>query len=174
MEMFVILVIAGIVMGPARIAQTARWLGQTTAKLQGISRAFTEQIKSELDAVDETGDLKEALKEVRDLQRQVSELRHEITTTATGALKEGQGAIRQGQDAVRESQQALSNVIRPPSLPAMEPAAESEGDRAGMNVGNETESEKAGWRNGNGTKAVQQPIAPPKLPKLVEVPDDPE
>jgi len=53
-ELILILVIAGLVMGPERIGRTARWLGRTTAQLQGISRSFMRQLNADLDGIRRT------------------------------------------------------------------------------------------------------------------------
>ena len=52
-EFVVILLLAGIVLGPERIRDVARWLGKTTAQLRAVSRGFMQQLSAELDAVDE-------------------------------------------------------------------------------------------------------------------------
>ncbi|MCP5098981.1 MAG: twin-arginine translocase subunit TatB, partial [Chloroflexi bacterium] len=52
-ELVTILILAGIVMGPARIGRVARWLGRTTAQLQTISRGFMRQLSAELESVDD-------------------------------------------------------------------------------------------------------------------------
>lgn len=155
MELVVILVIAGIVMGPQRIAQVARWLGKFTAQMQAISRGFALQLRNELDSIDDGGELKEALKEVRNLQQEVSQLRREVTGTATGALKETSDVINETKAAFKETEEIMQNSIHPPQFEM------SEVDEA------EEEPEKV---SANG----QHPPAPPKLPKALDIPDDPE
>lgn len=108
-ELIVILIIAGIVMGPERIGQAARWLGRTTAQLQSISRGFVRQLNAELDQADESGDLKGAMQDVQDLRRQLAELRGEFTAAASSVAREGQKVRRQAE-----------NSIRPPTLGAGE------------------------------------------------------
>lgn len=107
-EFILVLLIAGVVMGPERIAHTARWLGKTTAQLQAISRGFVRQLTAELDGAD-NGAFREALAEMQDLQRQVSELRSELNDTVRGTVKETQKALADGQEA-------LSQSIKPPTL----------------------------------------------------------
>ncbi|MCB0037681.1 MAG: twin-arginine translocase TatA/TatE family subunit [Anaerolineales bacterium] len=155
MELVVILVIAGIVMGPQRIAQVARWLGKFTAQMQAISRGFALQLRNELDSIDDGGELKEALKEVRNLQQEVSQLRREVTGTATGALKETSDVINETKAAFKETEEIVQNSIHPPQfeMPEVDEAEE--------------EPEKV---SANG----QHPPAPPKLPKALDIPDDPE
>jgi Tat protein translocase TatB subunit len=116
-ELLVILLIAGIVMGPKRIRDVAHWLGKTTAQLQKMSRAFMQQLNAELDAVD-SGELRAAMEDVQDLRRQVQELRQELTTVTSDTVKSGQ-------EALRESQELVENSIAPPEKtapPTVKPA----------------------------------------------------
>ncbi len=106
-ELFLIMILAGIVMGPQRIRQTALWLGKATAQLQAISRGFMRQINAELDSIDQDGELKSAMAEVSELRRQVSSMRSELTAAALGP-------VREGKKAVEESQALLQQTIRPP------------------------------------------------------------
>ena len=88
-ELVLILILAGIVMGPERIGQVARWLGKTTAQLQAISRQFVRQINAELTAADQGEELKGAMDDIKALQRQVRQLRDELKTTAMKPFEEG-------------------------------------------------------------------------------------
>ncbi len=158
-ELIFILILAGIVMGPQRIAKFARWLGQTTAYLQNISRGFAAQLKNELDAIDDGGDMKEMLTEMRSLQQEVNTLRQQINETATAA-------ITQTKDAVEETKSAVENSIRPPTLSPPEtesPDAETEEDK-------KTPHEDAPVSVSNGTV----PPPPASLPNLIDIPDDQE
>lgn len=107
-EFILVLLIAGVVMGPERIAHTARWLGKTTAQLQAISRGFVRQLTAELDGAD-NGAFREALAEMQDLQRQVNELRSELNDTVKGTVRETKKAVADGQEALNQS-------IKPPTL----------------------------------------------------------
>lgn len=106
-ELILILIIAGLVMGPERLGQTARWLGRIVAQLQSISRGFVRQLNAELDAVDATGELKATARELQDLRRQVADLRQEVTAAATRPLQEGQQALR-------ETREELERTIQQP------------------------------------------------------------
>ena len=108
-ELIVILLLAGIVLGPQRVRQIALWMGKTTAYFQSISREFARQLSAELDAVDQGGEMKEALQEVQDLRREVTELRQELTDDTVKAVQSGKDAIAESEDMVR-------NSIAPPSL----------------------------------------------------------
>jgi Sec-independent protein translocase protein TatA len=112
-ELIFILILAGIVLGPHRIRDVARWLGKTTAQLQSISRGFTSQLSKELDAMDESGDLKGALQEVKDLRRQVADLRHEITRGVSEPVEEARAVLNEGKESLNQS-------ILPPALQAAE------------------------------------------------------
>jgi len=108
-ELILILVIAGMVMGPERIGRTARWLGRTTAQLQGISRTLIRQLNAELDVDDEKGELKGAWKDMQDLRRQLDDLKGELTAVAGGALGEGEKSLA---DIKKE----VERTIAPPSF----------------------------------------------------------
>lgn len=144
-ELVVILFLAGIVMGPKRIQQVAFWLGKVTAQLQSISRGFTRQLNSELSAIDDGGEMKDAWGEVQDLRQQLAELKREITSVATQPMMDGQ-------KAVQEAKRAIDNTIRPPNL-------------GPENFISRTEAEsKDSSPNGKSSD----------LPSIVEVNDDPE
>ncbi len=155
-EIILILVIAGMVMGPQRIAVAARWLGKTTSQLQAISRSFIRQLNAELSAVDSDGQLTDTYNELQVLRQQINELRQEVTTVTRSTFDEGKQAI----DATRAEAENLiapptmrmasnpeSNSVRPPSLSSSKP---SNGHSSGTST------------------------TPPKLPSRVDVPEDPE
>jgi len=100
-ELVVILLLAGIVLGPQRIRQVALWLGRMTAQLQIISRGFARQLNEELTALDEGHDVKEAWSEMQDLRRQLAELKSEITSVATQPMAEGRKAVQEAQSALK-------------------------------------------------------------------------
>lgn len=108
-EFVLILVIAGMVMGPERILRTARSLGRLTARLQSISRTFFRQLNAELDSFDQDGQLKSTVEELNQLRRQVADLRSEVFTLTTGAALDSKTAMR-------ELRREFENSIIPPSL----------------------------------------------------------
>jgi Sec-independent protein translocase protein TatA len=144
-ELVLILVIAGIVMGPERIGRVARWLGKTTAQLQLISRSFVRQLHNELDGLDDGRALREAMEEVQAMRQELRSLRSEFTSVTTGAIGEGKAVIDE-----------IEHSIRPPTLKPVEAIK-----------GGETAAES------NGT-AKPSPPPPPDLPRLVQIHDDPE
>ncbi|HQF69800.1 MAG TPA: hypothetical protein PLH39_00825 [Promineifilum sp.] len=107
-ELILVVVLAGMVMGPERIVRYARMLGVVTARLQSVSRAFVHQLTAELDAADSSGELRETIDELQLLRRQVAELRAEVLTIASGTAAEGK-------QVMRELKQA-QNAIMPPNL----------------------------------------------------------
>lgn len=111
-ELVLILLLAGLVMGPERIRPIARWLGRTLAQLQLLAGSFMRQVNAELDAVDSTGEMKATLAEVQDLRRQVEELRRDLLSTASQPLREGEAAVRESQAALRETRAALDESLR--------------------------------------------------------------
>jgi Tat protein translocase TatB subunit len=151
-ELILILIVAGIVMGPERIGQTARWLGRTTAQLQKISRGFIRQLNHELDNSSDGQALRDTMQELKQLRRELTDLRGEVNQTTRGAAQAGRQAL-----------QEVENSIRPPDLKPGKSVLPSPVDAP-------TVSDKNGAVPGG---AVKNTAVPP-LPDLVDVPDDPE
>lgn len=158
-ELVVILLLAGIVMGPQRIRQAARWLGMMTAKMQVISQAFTRQLNAELDAVDESGELRGALDDVQALRQQVEELRQELRSSTGGVVQEGREAWRQGQ-------QWTQGTIQPPNLP----------DKQQSSIAPPPPPPPANEGGDEGETEEEKKIDPAsfELPTPLDVPDDPD
>ncbi|MBK8906335.1 MAG: twin-arginine translocase TatA/TatE family subunit [Anaerolineaceae bacterium] len=154
-ELILILIVAGIVMGPERIGQTARWLGRTTAQLQKISRGFVRQLNQELDNSGDGQALRETMQELQQLRRELTDLRGEVNQTTREATQAGRQAFKD-----------VENSIKPPDLklPKM-PASSSQ---PGVVTPNASDN------NGVGAGETAKDTAVPPLPGLVDVPDDPE
>lgn len=151
-ELILILIVAGIVMGPERIGQTARWLGRTTAQLQKISRGFIRQLNHELDNSSDGQALRDTMQELKQLRRELTDLRGEVNQTTRGAAQAGRQAL-----------QEVENSIRPPDLKPGKSVLPSPADAPPV-------GDKIGAVPGG---AVKNTAVPP-LPDLVDVPDDPE
>ena len=147
-ELVLILLLAGIVMGPHRIRQVALWLGRTTAQLQAISRGFARQLNAELDTVDQGGDLRDTMNEMKELRRQITDLRKEITGAAISPVRESQDMLRESQNMLLESKAIIQNSIKPPKIAPSE--------------------------EGKPNSEIEKEATPLGLPNLIEVPDDPE
>lgn len=115
-ELILILVIAGMVMGPERIVRSARWFGRMTAQLQGISRSFFRQLNNELETADSTGELKGAVDELAQLRRQMAELRAEFTAATTGMMQETRAVVDETQAALTAVKQDVDRSIAPPGM----------------------------------------------------------
>jgi sec-independent protein translocase protein TatB len=144
-ELMVILVLAGLVMGPHRIREVARTLGRWTAQLQGISREFARQLNSELDSLDDDGQMKATMKEMRDLQREVKSLREEMSQVPRAFIQESKESV---QDLVDEGKAALDGR-KTTYKPVSRPPEERENGSA-------------------------QPNTPNPLPKPLDIPEDQE
>lgn len=168
-EFVLIVVIAGLVMGPERIARTARSLGALTARLQGVSRAFFRQLNAELDSVDESGEIKSTVEELNQLRRQVADLRNEVFTLASGAATEGRQAIR-------EIKHEAENSILPPDLglktkkPGPATIDETSVYRPPLLFDDEL-AHAPGNEKENGAPSIKQPV---KMPKRIDIADDPD
>jgi sec-independent protein translocase protein TatB len=82
MELALILIIAGLVMGPERMVQTARWLGQKVSEMQAISHNLRNQLDREIAALDKDGGVRTAVDEVQQigqqLQKEVADTRQQL------------------------------------------------------------------------------------------------
>ena len=145
-ELILILVIAGMVMGPERIGRTARWLGRTTSQLQGISRSFIRQLNAELDVDGEKDALSGTWKDMQDLRRQLDEVKGELTAVTGGVFKEGENAL----SGIKKE---VERTIAPPSL---------------------TSSSTEPSKKVELSETPGDPPPPLELPNRIEVTDDPE
>ena len=98
-ELILILLLAGMVMGPQRIREVARKLGRITAQLQRISREFARQLNAELDTLDGQ-EVTDSLSELRQLQDELQALRRELSQAPQSILKETKNAVAEGQKAL--------------------------------------------------------------------------
>lgn len=153
-ELLMILLLAGIVMGPKRIQVVAHWLGRMTAQLQAISRGFARQLNAELAAVDEGGELKGSLDEIKELRRQLNDLKREITTVTKSPVDEMTSTLNETREMVNRS-------IMPPNL------------GANTEKKDKTEEKKEDKEDGGETDIIL-PSPPLTLPSLIDVADDPD
>ena len=147
-ELVLILVIAGVVMGPERIAHIARWLGKTTAQLQTISRAFVQQLHNEIDGIDDGEALKSAMSEMKSLRQELESLKSDFITSTTVNLSTDQTQTEEVPNSILPPQKAGSTAV------------------------------SAANTNGNGKNtavtAKPDPFSPADLPTPLEIEDDPE
>lgn len=61
-ELLIILVLAAIVLGPERLARTARELGKFIRNVKAYFSSLSGELKAELDILDEVNKLKEEIK----------------------------------------------------------------------------------------------------------------
>lgn len=149
-ELVLILIIAGLVMGPERIGRTARWLGRTTAQLQNISRSFIRQLNAELDLDGEQNELKNTLSDMQDLRRQLDELKGELTAVTGGALRDADKKLARARNEMRQT-------IAPPHM-----------------VTTKDGTGKLGDDEAPDTRSDLAPPDPLNLPQRIEVADDPD
>ena len=60
-ELLVILLLAGVVLGPERLARVARTLGKLVRDVRNYFSALSDELKSELDVLDEVKDIKDEI-----------------------------------------------------------------------------------------------------------------
>ncbi|GAB4160668.1 MAG: hypothetical protein Fur0021_32910 [Candidatus Promineifilaceae bacterium] len=118
-ELLVILLLAGVIMGPQQILRVARTLGVWTARVQREYRGFMRQLNKEIDAM-EAQEIKQAFKEVQKVGQQVDSLRRDVRAAPNALLRQGDKAVadvnRQLQAAVAAGNAAAKGRER--SLPA--------------------------------------------------------
>jgi sec-independent protein translocase protein TatB len=117
-ELVVVLLLAGLIMGPQRIRQVALTLGRITGQLQKVSREFTRQLNAELDALDD-GSLRNTMDDVRQLQKEVDELRRELARAPKSLQDAGQKLTKEAESALREAPPTAGSADRStPETPA--------------------------------------------------------
>lgn len=156
-ELILILIVAGIVMGPERIGQTARWIGRTTAQLQKISRGFIRQLNQELDSSGDGQALRETMQELQQLRRELTDLRGEVNQTTRGATQAGREAFKGIENSIKPPDPKTPQMTSPPSL-------SEQG----------TDAVTASGKNGSASVERSKGTAVPPLPRPVDVPDDRE
>lgn len=169
-EFVLILVIAGMVMGPERIARTARSLGALTARLQTISRSFFRQLNAELDSADTDGQLKSTVDELNQLRRQVSDLRNEVFTLASGAATETKQAFT---DIRREAEHS----ILPPSLSSKSASQQTRPAEKNEEVHRPpslADRPLPGAADSNGSSVTISSQPPPRMPNRLDITEDPD
>lgn len=152
-ELVLILILAGIVMGPHRIRHVARTLGSIIAQMQLISRQFMRQLNTELDAAGST-EIKGAAQDLKELQREVASLRRQFSSLPNELLEEGKKATREAEETLRPATVTTEQLRREGTQPHQPASA------------NQTQTT-------TGEVATEQlPVTP--LPTPVDVADDPE
>lgn len=69
-EIVVILLLAGIVLGPERMARAARELGKLVRNVKAYLSSMNTELKAELDILDDIKDVKDEIeKPIRDINR---------------------------------------------------------------------------------------------------------
>jgi Sec-independent protein translocase protein TatA len=117
-ELIVILILAGLVMGPQRVRQVAFTLGRYLARVQRASRQLTRELNAELDSLD-GGELRGAAREMDELRRELASFRREA----------GLGVSRLGQEATAATPpEAPPTVIEGPVLGTIPRPLDVDGD----------------------------------------------
>lgn len=149
-ELVMILILAGLVLGPQKIRKVARTMGRFVAQMQSISRQFTRQLNAELDALD-SDEVKGAVEDVKQLQREMTDLRRQVSSLSDEAVAEGRKALEEGEKIFQ------GREVPPPEAPGNVPRKKEQPD--------------------NDKSAEAETPTPPSaadLPNPIPVPDDPE
>ncbi len=148
-ELVIILLLAGLVLGPQRIRQAAYTLGRITAQLQRVSREFTRQLNAELDSL-EDGSIRDTMNDVRQLQKEVAELRRELADAPRSLQQAGQKLTKEAEKSLRDAASDAGQASEETAAEA--PAAEVSASEA----------------------SAKPPPSQSPLPNPVDVPGDPE
>jgi Sec-independent protein translocase protein TatA len=159
-ELILILIIAGMVMGPERLVRTARSLGVLVSRMQSISRKFVRQLNSELDHVDDEGQLKKTAVEFERIRRDMAELQREFRTIATGTLSDTTRPFR-------ELKQETENTILPNDLRSLTANLTTLAD-AGSN------NQPAPATPHGTAHSANTTVPASNLPRRLEIPEDPD
>ncbi|MCL4870910.1 MAG: twin-arginine translocase TatA/TatE family subunit [Anaerolineae bacterium] len=116
-ELVTILILAGLVMGPQRIRQVARTLGQWTAVFQRYTRQFMGQLNKELDSMD-SEDLRAMRDEIQQLRRQVGSLQDDFKVD-TRKLAQQPRQLTQEIGQILDPRLAGSSSTPPSPLPTL-------------------------------------------------------
>lgn len=96
-ELLLILIIAGLVLGPQRIFQVARTLGVFVGRWQKIAQEFMRQLNSELQLEELRAarqDLQEARREIDAVLREVARVQNTAAGEARQTWQEGEAAVK--------------------------------------------------------------------------------
>lgn len=162
-ELLIILIIAGLIMGPQRIRKVAYTLGRVTAQLQAVSRQFARQLNAELDSLDDES-IRGAMQDMRDLQKEVESLRQELSQVPKSLRGEGERVVKEAEDA-----------FQPVSADnGKESEADSARSSSAQTESNQPESPTPEQPSSGSPQTEQESTEKPSLPKAIDVPGDPE
>lgn len=102
-ELILILIIAGVVMGPERIVRAARSLGLLVSRMQVIGHRFVRQLTSELESIDEGGEFKSTAAEFEKIRREMADIQKELRAVALGTAAESRSAVTNLKDDIERS-----------------------------------------------------------------------
>ena len=111
-ELVIILIFAGLVLGPHQIRKIAHQLGYWSTRFRRIYQQFISQLNDELDVLDDDG-IKAAVEEVRNIGKHLDEVKKDIRQTPFDLRKETKAALSDAKDVVQNGMDA-SRAIAPP------------------------------------------------------------
>lgn len=99
-ELIIILILAGIILGPQRIRQVAYTIGRITAQMQRVSRQFMRQLNAELDGLEDDS-VRATMNDMRELQKEVEALRRELSQVPKSISSEGKGLVKEAEKTIQ-------------------------------------------------------------------------
>lgn len=163
-ELILILVIAGLVLGPKQIQAIARNLGRFIGGIRNMSgdlREIARAVSTELDTID---DVKAAKQDLATLQQQLTALQKDINVARQELLKDTTGSVAQKSVAQKSAAQTPA-----PDQSAQPPEQEARANRFPEN-GNQIAPPMPQREPAPDDEAPVSAEAP--LPNPIAVPDD--
>lgn len=161
-ELIIILLLAGVVMGPQRIRQVAYTLGRITAQLQRVSREFTRQLNAELDSLEDDS-IRGTVDDVRQLQKEVAELRRELARAPRSLQDAGQKLTKEAEKTFRDA--ADGTLHEEAARDAAAGADQAHEAAAGNSTADKSAADEL---------PAESPPTKPQLPNPIDVPGDPD
>jgi sec-independent protein translocase protein TatB len=137
-ELILVLIIALIFLGPERLPEIARKVGETVRQFRGALDGMRSEFGEELASVEEmTKDLREGVKAVEDVRKLPQTLAREVSKPLTEATAPVREVVKEAQKAVRDSTASIElevgRIGGSVEASASEPdESEVEPDRAGV------------------------------------------
>jgi Sec-independent protein translocase protein TatA len=184
-ELVLILIIAGLILGPKQIQAVSRSLGRVVGMIRGMTgdiRNIARTLSAELDGIE---DIKEAKRDLLSLQKQLGELQREFDHAKRELLTESKSAVKDFEQAISDATGKVTAVAVSDSIPEVDEAQDKANAAIGANAQNELEIAARYPENGNSI-APPQTVSEPEvvvvdsnsaeitIPNRIAVPDDEE
>lgn len=111
-ELILVLIIALIFLGPERLPEIARKMGDTVRQFRGALDGMRSEFGDELASVEEmTKDLQEGVKAVQDVRKLPQTLAREVTRPLTEATAPARAVVKEAKKAIEASTASIESEI---------------------------------------------------------------